>query len=80
MRVIKEIVHELGRISIFHWNGKYLIKLEQDGLEQTYKIDEFDVINPAQLEGILTDQFIQKATIRFRDMYQDLAEALDNIV
>lgn len=80
MRIIKEIVHELARISIFHWNGKYLIKLEQDGFEQTFKINELDITDPDQIEDVLTDRFIASATARFRDMQHDLAEAMESIL
>ncbi len=79
MRIIKEINHELFRITFFHWNGKYLIKLEQGDLEQTFKVDEFDILNPNELDNLLSDKFLNNAMQRFRAMNEDLTRALENI-
>ncbi len=76
MRVIKEIQHRLCRISFFQWNGKYIIKLEQDNLEQTFKVDEFDVMNLEEVEAIISEDFIQSAAERFRNMNADLQKAM----
>ena len=76
MRVIKEIPHSLCRISIFQWNGKYIIKLEQDNLEQTFKIDEFDIMNLDEVESIISEDFLKSAADRFRKMNFDLDKAM----
>ena len=44
MRVVKEIPHSACKITVFSWNQKYLIKLEQGDFEQTFKVSEFDVL------------------------------------
>lgn len=77
MRVIKEISHDMCRISIFQWNGKYIIKLEQDNLEQTFKVDEFDVMNLEEVESIISEDFIKSAGERFRQMNLDLEDAMN---
>ena len=79
MRVIKEINHDLCRVTFFHWNGKYLLKLELGDLEQTYKVDEFEVLDPTSLENLLTDEFLNNAMQRFKSMHEDLAKALQEI-
>lgn len=79
MRVVKEIPHASCRISIFSWNGKYLIKLEQGMIEQTYKIDEFDLTGESDLDEVLNENFINKAVQRFSDMNKDLATAMKDI-
>lgn len=79
MRVIKEIQNPATKITIFSWNGKYLIKLEQDMLEQTYKIDELDLMSEADLDTIINEDFIKNAVLRFRDMNKDLDEAMKDI-
>jgi hypothetical protein len=43
MRVVGEIPHSDCKITIFSWNNRYLIKLEQGLLEQTFKVNEFDI-------------------------------------
>ena len=79
MRVIKEIQTPACRISVFQWNGKYLIKLEQAGMEQTYKIDEWDLTDESEIEEIINEQFIKKTVERFKEMSKDLDEAMKNL-
>lgn len=57
MRIVKEINRNEFKVTIFSWNQKYLIKLEQGDLEQTYKVSELDLLSEGDLEGILTDEF-----------------------
>ncbi|MBZ0202163.1 MAG: hypothetical protein K8I03_04020 [Ignavibacteria bacterium] len=77
MRTIAEIQNPDCKISIFAWNQKYLIKFEQNGLEQVYKVSEFDVMGDEGVKKILTDEFIKQALKRFDDMREDLNEALN---
>lgn len=68
MRVIKEINKPNYRITVFNWNGKYLIKFEQGDLEQTFKISEFDVANEDDIYALLTDDFNNEVVKNFRSM------------
>jgi hypothetical protein len=79
MRVVGEIPHPECKITIFHWNNKYLIKLELGPFEQTFKIDEYDLSSEEDLKKILDKDFIQQAMARFADMSRSLAEATDEI-
>lgn len=79
MRVVSEIIHPECKITIFHWNNKYLIKLEAGPFEQTFKIDEFDLSTEADLKKIVDNEFIQQAMARFADMSRSLSEATDEI-
>jgi hypothetical protein len=79
MRVVGEIEHPECKITIFHWNNKYLIKLEMGPFEQTFKLNEFDISSEADLKKILDEDFISKAMARFEDMSRSLAEATDGI-
>lgn len=79
MRVLKEIVEADYRATIFHWNNKYLLKLETPSLEQTFKVSEFDVTGDADVERLLSPNFIQKVLARFNDMGRDLHEALESL-
>ena len=72
MKTITEIHHPNCRISIFLWNNKYLIKFEQDSLEQTYKLNQFDVLNENELKNRINDEFIAGALKRFDEMREDL--------
>jgi hypothetical protein len=72
MRNIAEIPHSECKISIFAWNQKYLIKLEQADLEQTFKVSEFDVMGDEGIKQMITEDFIQSALNRFAEMRRDL--------
>ena len=75
MRVVREISHPDCKITIFSWNNRYLIKLEQGVLEQTYKIPEQDLLGEEDLMTLLDAEFLHQAAQRFQDMGQSLYEA-----
>lgn len=75
MRVVREISHPDCKITIFSWNNRYLIKLEQGVLEQTYKIPEEDLLGEEDLMSLLDAEFLHQAAQRFQDMGQSLYEA-----
>lgn len=72
MRVVSEIPHPEAKITIFSWNGKYLIKLEKGPLEQTYKVSEMDVQSEEDIKKMLDVTFISRALERFSEMGRDL--------
>lgn len=77
MRQLADIPHPEVKITLFSWNGKYLIKLEKGQLEQTYKVSEMDVTSDADVRALLDEEFIQAAVGRFRQMREDLQAAFD---
>ncbi len=77
MRVVEEIVHPACKVTIFSWNGKFLIKFEQDVLEQTYKVSEMDVTGVEDIRAFAQAPFIDKVLIRFDAMRQDFYETLE---
>jgi hypothetical protein len=79
MRVVAEIPNPEMKITVFSWNGKYLIKLEKGPLEQTYKVDEMDVMGESDVRQMLDETFLGQALVRFRDMYQDLQQAQQRV-
>jgi len=76
MRVIEEIPHPACKITIFQWNGKYLVKFETAALEPTYKIGEQEVMGLADVKKIINHDFITKVYQRFLDMGKDVNEEL----
>ena len=80
MRVVKEIQRPQCKITIFQWNGKYLIKLEKGLIEQTFKIPELDLTGEDDLEAILNETFMQKAEERFKEMMQSLQQAMQEVL
>ncbi len=72
MRQLADIPHPEVKITLFSWNGKYLIKLEKGPLEQTYKVSEMDVTSDDEVRALLDEEFMQAVLNRFRQMHQDL--------
>lgn len=79
MRVIGNIVHEKCNITFFHWNNRYLIKLEAGPFEQTFKIQEYDLASEDELKEIITEDFINQSLVRFDDMAHSLGQAIEKI-
>ena len=78
MRVVKEINDKACKITVFSWNGKYLIKLEQGPFEQTYKVSEMDVLEQ-EIDEILSPEFINECMKRFEAMGSTLSRALSKL-
>jgi hypothetical protein len=76
MRVVGEIPHSDCKITVFAWNNRYLIKLEQGLLEQTFKVNEYDVTTEAELYKIIDQSFIEEAVSRFSAMHVSLRDAM----
>jgi hypothetical protein len=79
MRIVGEIPHPDCKITVLSWNNRYLIKIEQGLLEQTYKINQFDVFQEADLTRIIDSTFVSECLIRFEEMHKSLVQALDRL-
>lgn len=79
MRVIGEIPHPACKITLFHWNNRYLIKFEQGLLEQTYKVQEYDVAGEPEIRKMVSGDFIEVVLRQFEVMNQAFRKALDEI-
>jgi hypothetical protein len=79
MRIVGEIPHDVCKITLFSWNNRYLIKLELGLLEQTYKVNQFDIASETDLYKLVDESFISDALDRFRSMDETLGQALDRL-
>lgn len=79
MRVVKELIQEEIRISIFSWNNKYILKFELGPLEQTFKLSEMDVLDEGDLDAFLTGDFFEKVKVRFEEMGKSFRSQLENL-
>lgn len=79
MRVIKEFLKDEIKITLYHWNNRYLIKLEWQLFEQTFKVPEWDLTSEADLDEILNTDFLNEATNRFREMATSLSQAMQRL-
>ena len=80
MRVIGEIPHPDCKITLFSWNNRYLIKFEQGFLEQTFKVNAFDITQEGDLQKLIDETFIQETLSRFENMDKSLQKRLSHIV
>jgi hypothetical protein len=76
MRVIGEIPHPDCKITLFSWNDRYLIKLEQGLFEQTFKVNQYDLPAENVLYRLVNEQFITEALSRFQSMEHSLMQSL----
>ena len=79
MRVVGEIPHPSCKITILSWNNRYLLKLEHGLLEQTYKINEYDLAGEQDLRTIANEAFVQKALTLFEQMRDNLERAMERL-
>ena len=79
MRVIGEIPHPQCKITLFHWNNRYLIKLEQGPIEQTFKIQEYDLSSEEDIKLVVSEEFVQAALQQFNSMNKALNDAMDKV-
>lgn len=77
MRVVKELSHPQCKITIYAWNNRYIIKLEQGTMEQTYKLDQFEVQGDTDVLALIDAEFLQQAIARFEEMGRSLYDALE---
>lgn len=78
MRVVKELVREEIRVSIFSWNNKYIIKYEFGPMEQTFKLSEMDVLEESELDSFMEGDFFEGVKVRFEEMGNSFRRQLEN--
>jgi len=72
MRIIAELPHPDFKISILNMNNKFIVKIEQGSLEQTYKIAEADVVDGVNgVFELLDEAFLKTVATRFTEMRKD---------
>ncbi|WP_462265922.1 hypothetical protein [Mucilaginibacter sp.] len=72
MRIIAELPHPEFKISILSMNQKFIVKIEQGGLEQTYKMAEMELTDGVNsVFELLDEEFLSKVASRFTAMRQD---------
>jgi len=76
MRIIAELPHPDFKISILNMNNKFIVKIEQGSMEQTYKIAEADVVDGVNgVFELLDEAFLKTVATRFTDMRKDFKES-----
>ena len=56
-------------------NNKFIVKIEQGDLEQTYKIAEMDIVDSVNsVFELLDEEFLKAVSARFQEMRKDFRE------
>jgi hypothetical protein len=74
LRLITSIPHPQMRITVYLWNGKYLVKCEAGPYEQSYKFDETLIEQQSEVEKLLTDDFLNSVVERFKVMHNEFTQ------
>jgi len=76
MRIIAELPHPEFKISILNMNQKFIIKIEQGTIEQSYKIPEMDLTDGVNsVFELLDEEFLNTVATRFLEMRKDFKES-----
>jgi len=76
MRIIAELPHPEFKISILNMNQKFIIKIEQGTIEQSYKIPDMDLTDGVNsVFELLDEEFLKTVSERFKVMRQDFKNA-----
>ncbi len=76
MRIIAELPHPEFKISILNMNRKFIVKIEQGNLEQSYKVAEADLMDDVNSVFELLDEvFLKNVSTRFAEMRKDFKES-----
>jgi hypothetical protein len=76
MRIIAELPHPDFKISILNMNQKFIVKIEQGALEQSYKIPEMDLTDGVNsVFELLDEEFLKTVGARFTAMRKDFKES-----
>ncbi len=80
MRIIGEIPHAVYKITVLKMNERVTIQIEDRLVSQSFVFrDGSGVKDLATAEQLLTFDFLQKVSTRFKSMNADYAEALEKI-
>ncbi|HEY4197278.1 MAG TPA: hypothetical protein VGM63_17165, partial [Mucilaginibacter sp.] len=72
MRIIAELPHPEFKISILNMNQKFIVKIEQGSLEQSYKIAEMDLTDGVNsVFELLDEEFLKTVSARSIEMRKD---------
>jgi hypothetical protein len=68
MRTLGQIPHPEAVISLFSWNGKFIVKFEQGLCEQVFKFEHLDFEDEAEFRAKIDAGFVASVVERFSEM------------
>lgn len=79
MRLISDIPHSRYKIQVFHYNSKYIVKIELGQFEQSYKIGELDVSGLDEVKSMINEVFLKNCLDRFIAMRSDWEQSFKGL-
>jgi len=81
MRIVGYIAHPVLKITVMQMNNRYVVKLEVNMLEQTYKFHEDDNLRTLQdIEKVIDETFLNECIKRFAEMNKSRGEAYQRTI
>ncbi|MDB5226503.1 MAG: hypothetical protein JWN78_696 [Bacteroidota bacterium] len=75
MRIAGIIEHPVLKITVMEMNNRYVLKLEVNLLEQTYKFNEDDHLRTFEdIKKLVDEEFIKECMKRFAEMNKSRGE------
>ncbi len=79
MKRLIDLPADFCHISIFEWNNKYILKFESNQLEQTYKINTWDVADIQSLINLIDASFLEEVKELFIKMNDLLTKSISRL-
>lgn len=76
MRVVSEWNYKNLKVTVFHMNEKYSVKLEENLLEQTYKFRDGQIRDINHLKSIMDEAFYQNCS----ELFASMSSSRDNLL
>jgi hypothetical protein len=77
MRIVGNIPHPGMRITVFHMNDKYIVKLEAGPMEQVFKFSQDAHTGFEAIQKLVDTEFIEQARLRFNEMFLSMKAATE---
>lgn len=68
MRNLAEFALGPNKVTLMHWNNKYVVRVERGPLEQVYKLDAVDFVSAEDLRAKLDEAFGARCDSTFQTM------------
>ncbi len=76
MRIVGNIPHPILKITVMQMNNRYVLKVEANMLEQTYKFHEDDRLRTLEdVEKLVDETFLNECIQRFAEMNKSRGES-----
>lgn len=76
MRIVGYIPHPIMKITVMQMSERFVLKLEVNSIEQTYKFNEDDNLRTMKdIEKVVDEIFLMECLKRFSEMNKSVGEA-----